>query len=81
MTAQEQYHRLSRAVLLADLLQASGITASAVMLADAAFWALATEGVRRFAEFRGVPSTETQGLAVELLTRREEWAKAMGRTK
>jgi hypothetical protein len=78
MSASEDLNRLKRAVLLADLAQASGINSQMLAMASQEDWGVAAEGIRRMGEpFNGTPSEETQKLTIALLVRREEWSRRL----
>ena len=80
MTASEELNRLRRATLLADLLQATGITAMEAANAGEVDWAQAADGLRAIGEaFNNTPSPETQKLTISLLQRREDFARRLKR--
>lgn len=76
-TYKEQYYRLVKAVKLADVLSASGITVADVMecARPNEFWHIACEG----AEFQAgyLPSDETRTLTMQLLADREETGRRL----
>lgn len=87
MTASEELARLRRAILLADLIQASGISSQEAAMAVAMsayndkpheFWCTAADSLRQMGyDFRGLPSDETQRAAIRLLNAREDMATRM----
>lgn len=64
----ERYNRLRKAIALADLLDASGITSALAQVASAEDWKLAAS---QCVPPVNAPSVETQRQVVELLTARE----------
>jgi len=78
----ERLQRLHRAVLLADVLQASGVNAQMAAMAtedpEHNDWSQIAEAVRQMGEpFYNTPSEQTQRLAIALLQRRESWAEKL----
>lgn len=65
---REQYNRLRKAIALADLCDASGITAALAQMASEDDWQLAASQCDPQVK---PPSAETQRLVIELLTARE----------
>ncbi len=86
-SASEDLNRLRRAILLADIIQATGVTTQEIRrrsgnaLHNTIFWQCAVTGIRQMGEtFNGIPSPETCALALSLLERRERFAERIART-
>ncbi len=86
-SASEDLNRLLRAILLTDIIQATGVTTEEIKrrsgnaLHNTIFWECAVTGIRQMGEtFNGIPSPETCALALSLLERRERFAERIART-